>query len=104
NRSVSPPNEVAGNTLHNRRGTRPSGIQRLEPVATKTKASSREAIIVLGMHRSGTSAVSGVLAKLGAQAPRSLMPPTQDNPRGYWESSELMKFHDRVLESAGHRW
>lgn len=73
-------------------------------MATKTKASSREAIIVLGMHRSGTSAVSGVLAKLGAQAPRSLMPPTQDNPRGYWESSELMKFHDRVLESAGHRW
>lgn len=70
----------------------------------KTKPGSREALIVLGMHRSGTSALSGVLVKLGAQAPGSLMPPTQDNPRGYWESTALMKFHDRVLESAGIRW
>ena len=64
----------------------------------------RQALIVLGMHRSGTSAVSGVLAKLGAQAPKSLMPPTPANPRGYWESVALMGFHDRILESAGTDW
>lgn len=65
---------------------------------------TRQALIVLGMHRAGTSAISGVLVKLGAQAPKSLMPPTVDNPRGYWESTALMQFHDRILESAGSRW
>ncbi|MDQ3605544.1 MAG: sulfotransferase, partial [Gemmatimonadota bacterium] len=66
--------------------------------------SGRQALLVLGMHRSGTSAVSGVLTHLGAQAPRTLMPPTKDNPRGYWESVELMRLHDQVLSSAGSRW
>lgn len=65
---------------------------------------ARQALIVLGMHRSGTSALSGVLAKLGARPPATLMPSTPDNPRGYWESSALMQFHDDVLESAGTRW
>lgn len=70
----------------------------------KVEKPTRQALIVLGMHRAGTSALSGVLAKLGAQAPKSLMPPTADNPRGYWESTALMKFHDRILDSAGTRW
>lgn len=48
--------------------------------------------------------MGGVLARLGAQAPRSLMVPTADNPRGYFESSELMKLHDQLLRSAGSRW
>lgn len=64
----------------------------------------REALIVLGMHRSGTSALSGVLAKLGAREPRTLMPSTADNPRGYWESVELMRLHDDILASSGSSW
>jgi hypothetical protein len=69
-----------------------------------TKPNPTEALIVLGMHRSGTSALSGVLARLGVQAPKNLIPATPRNPRGFWESVELMKFHDRVLESAGSHW
>lgn len=72
--------------------------------AEEREDKQRQALIVLGMHRSGTSAVSGVFARLGAQPPKSLMPPTPDNPRGYWESSELMKFHDSILQSAGSDW
>jgi hypothetical protein len=72
--------------------------------AKKQKKMTRQAIIVLGMHRTGTSAISGVLAKLGVQAPKSLMPPTPDNPRGYWESTAIMKFNDRILKSAGTQW
>jgi len=64
----------------------------------------RTALLVAGMHRSGTSALGGVLAALGAQPPKSLMPPTKDNPRGYWESSALMQFHNDVLASAGSTW
>lgn len=64
----------------------------------------RQALIILGMHRSGTSALTGTLAKLGAAAPRTLIPATPGNPKGFWESTELMKFHDRLLAAAGSRW
>src|SRR5690606_12006176 len=64
----------------------------------------RQALIILGMHRSGTSALSGTLAKLGAAAPRTLIPANPNNPKGFWESTELMKFHDRLLAAAGSQW
>jgi hypothetical protein len=72
-----------------------------EPVKRK---SPRQAVLVMGMHRSGTSALSGILGKLGVQPPRTLMRPTDDNPRGYWESTKLMVFHDELLRSAGSTW
>jgi hypothetical protein len=56
------------------------------------------------MHRSGTSALSGVLAKLGATPPRSLMAENEYNQRGYWESTPLVILHDAILKSAGSRW
>lgn len=70
----------------------------------KSEAPARQALLVLGMHRSGTSALSGVLASLGAHTPRTLMPVTADNERGYFESSALADFHDELLQSAGGRW
>src|SRR3546814_16295805 len=65
---------------------------------------SRQALIVLGMHRSGTSALAGVLAKLGAQTPKTLMTLQRDNPRGFFESAALAKLHDQLLRSAGSCW
>lgn len=64
----------------------------------------RQALLVPGMHRSGTSALTGVLSHLGAQLPRTLLPNARDNPRGFWESAEVVKFNDRILASAGSRW
>jgi hypothetical protein len=60
--------------------------------------------VVLGMHRSGASAVAGVLTKLGCAAPEHLMPPNVGNARGYFESPLLMRFHDELLASAGSYW
>src|SRR3546814_5662569 len=65
---------------------------------------SRQALIVLGMHRSGTCALAGVLAKLGAQTPKTLMTLQRDNPRGFFESAALAKLHDQLLRSAGSCW
>ena len=56
------------------------------------------------MHRSGTSATAGLLIRLGAQGPASLMAPTVDNPRGFSESEALHGFHERLLQAAGSRW
>lgn len=64
----------------------------------------RRAIVVLGMHRSGTSSVTGALAMLGAAPPRTLMAPAEDNPRGFWESVVLADFNDRLLAAGGSRW
>jgi hypothetical protein len=56
------------------------------------------------MHRSGTSAVSGTLTKLGCGSPKHLMPACRDNPKGFFESVEVAKFNDELLESAGSQW
>jgi glycosyltransferase involved in cell wall biosynthesis len=64
----------------------------------------RQAHIVLGMHRSGTSALTRVLSLLGAAPPRELMPNSEDNPSGYWESRKITQFNNRLLQSAGLRW
>uniref|UniRef100_A0A9E8CKV0 Glycosyltransferase n=1 Tax=Bosea sp. NBC_00436 TaxID=2969620 RepID=A0A9E8CKV0_9HYPH len=64
----------------------------------------REAILVLGMHRSGTSALTGALIRLGATAPATPMAADQGNERGYFESVPFMVLHDQLLASAGSRW
>lgn len=65
---------------------------------------SRTALIVLGMHRSGTSAMSGVLAQMGCDLPKELMPPTDANPKGYFESNKAYYLNDDLLASAGSAW
>lgn len=72
--------------------------------ATGAAPVRRQALLVLGMHRSGTSSFAGLLCMLGAQAPATLEPANEWNEKGYWESRPLMSFHDRLLESAGSVW
>lgn len=64
----------------------------------------KTALVVLGMHRSGTSSVAGTLALLGATVPRTLMPPAADNPRGFWESNVVMTLNDQLLAEQGLSW
>lgn len=72
--------------------------------AQKKRAKPRHGIVVLGMHRSGTSALSGVLGKLGCDLPRNLMPANEFNPRGYFESLKIYKMNDSILASGGSSW
>ena len=65
----------------------------------------RRAILVLGMHRSGTSVLTGMLAALGAFPGRRLIaadPST--NPTGFWEDEEIVRLNDGLLEYLGTRW
>jgi hypothetical protein len=63
-------------------------------------------VYVLGMHRSGTSAVTRVVNLLGVPIGREqrLMPIQPDNPAGFWEHLALMQVNDAVLERLGGAW
>jgi len=56
------------------------------------------------MHRSGTSAFSGVACALGASAPNTLLPASSANAHGYWESLPLLLLHNELLASADSSW
>ena len=71
-----------------------------EPVTEVNK----QAILVLGMHRSGTSALTELLSTMGAKAPLTPLKATHENVRGYWESKPLMVAHDAFLEKHGTSW
>jgi glycosyltransferase involved in cell wall biosynthesis len=71
----------------------------------KARKPTRRAVVVLGMHRSGTSAVARCLSLLGLELPRSPMAPNEANPLGHWgESTELYDIHEELLEAAGSAW
>jgi hypothetical protein len=75
-------------------------IEPSKPVPSR----DRKVILILGMHRSGTSAVAGVVNALGAAGPRTLMAADEFNPRGYFESGALSVAFDEILASAGSYW
>lgn len=66
--------------------------------------SGRRAVLVLGMHRSGTSAIARAISLTGFALPRTLMQPTAANKEGFWESDVLMDIHERILKACGSRW
>ncbi|RUX75753.1 glycosyltransferase [Mesorhizobium sp. M7A.F.Ca.US.006.04.2.1] len=77
-----------------------------EPKARKAKpkAARRTCIMVLGMHRSGTSALTRAISLLGAELPKNLLGANPTNPTGHWEPSKLIALHDQMLAEAGSRW
>ena len=65
---------------------------------------ARTAILVLGMHRSGTSALARLIGYLGAALPADAIDAHSDNARGYWESAAIVKADDQLLRVARSSW
>ncbi|WP_287810384.1 glycosyltransferase [Pseudomonas sp.] len=63
--------------------------------------SKKKVIIVLGMHRSGTSALTRGLGALGIHLGDSLYPAADDNPTGFWEDKDVIAINDRLLRELG---
>jgi len=61
----------------------------------------RTAIVVLGMQRSGTSALTRALSLLGASLPRNLVARGLGNETGHWEPDAAIRLNDEILERAG---
>ena len=62
------------------------------------------ALLILGMHRSGTSAVAGACALRGVYLGTDLMAPAADNPKGFWEHAGVVSVHDKLLNSLDRSW
>jgi glycosyltransferase involved in cell wall biosynthesis len=63
-----------------------------------------QAILILGMHRSGTSALTRVLNLLGAALANRLVRAASDNEPGFWESLDLNEIHEEALAALGSSW
>lgn len=65
----------------------------------------KRCILVVGMHRSGTSALTRVLSLLGTDLPNNLMPPVAgNNDLGFWESQDICSVNEGIFASVGSCW
>ncbi|MDC0310011.1 glycosyltransferase [Synechococcus sp. AH-551-J03] len=61
-------------------------------------------VLVLGMHRSGTSLLGGVLQHLGLDLPGEVIAADQHNPAGYFEWDQIVAIQERLLIDLEHWW
>jgi len=76
----------------------------VRPLSRDVEQLNKTVVMVLGMHRSGTSSAAGTLVRLGAAAPRHLIAPNPGNERGFWESGVIMDLNDAILAAGGSDW
>ena len=63
-------------------------------------------ILVMGMHRSGTSMVSRILNLMGCyySSEDQVMLPAEDNPKGFWERKDVMDLNNKILHDHQATW
>ena len=62
-------------------------------------------LLVVGMHRSGTSALCAALHASGASFGTSLLDPMSGvNDEGFWEDEAVVALNERLLEQLGYHW
>src|SRR5271165_506698 len=64
--------------------------------AISSAVQRRPIVLVLGMHRSGTSLCSHILSAFGLDMADDIRADAT-NARGHWERWEIVEFHDRIL-------
>ena len=82
-----------------------SGTSRMAATEGEAQRVGGPWVLVLGMHRAGTSAMTGALAELGMTLPPGpdLIRGMPDNPVHY-ESRALITVNDRILAALGSPW
>jgi glycosyltransferase involved in cell wall biosynthesis len=61
-------------------------------------------VVVLGMHRSGTSALTRCLNLVGMDLGSHLLSPAKMNAKGFWEHGDAVRINDQLLEALGLYW
>ena len=65
-----------------------------------------DGVVILGMHRSGTSAIAGMLSMRGLHlgSVDSLLPPKPDNTLGFFERIDVMQANDLLMRFQNITW
>lgn len=66
--------------------------------------SKRTLVVVLGTHRGGTSVIARGLEVLGVDLGNHLMPPGDENPKGYWEDLDINLLNIEILSFLKRDW
>jgi len=62
-------------------------------------------VVVLGMHRSGTSAITRGLQVMGVNLGNQLMPPVAgNNEKGFFEDTAVSSINSELLGAMGQDW
>jgi hypothetical protein len=69
----------------------------VSPAAQTENPGRRVALFVLGMNRSGTAALTGLLSLCGATLPAGLVGAMADNPLGYFEPRKANYLNEAIL-------
>ena len=64
----------------------------------------RTALVVTGMHRSGTSLLANLLREAGVAVGDRLYGPNAFNPKGHFEDEEFLDLHEAILKFNGTTW
>ena len=70
----------------------------------KAEAPPRTCVLVLGMHRSGTSAVTRMINLLGVSLPKDVVGASESNQAGHWEAESLVDINDQMLYEGASSW
>lgn len=62
------------------------------------------ALCILGMHRSGTSLITGICNLLGVEIGSDFLEANQDNEKGFWEHRAVIETHEDLLKHLGSGW
>ncbi len=64
----------------------------------------KNCLVVLGMHRSGTSAFTGILDLLGVNLGTKMLETQPDNPKGFFENKYVVLANDCILDTLKASW
>jgi hypothetical protein len=71
---------------------------------SNASSGNRKVIVVVGMHRSGTSLCMQVLQQLGVRVNDELLSADANNERGYLEDRNVVELNDQILGTLGVTW
>jgi hypothetical protein len=69
-----------------------------------SKYTEKTVVVVLGMHRSGTSAVTRGLSAFGVSLGSNLLPANDGNSKGYWEDADIVSLNEDLLSALNNSW
>jgi hypothetical protein len=75
-----------------------------EPIFRQASREKQRIVVVLGMHRSGTSLLANLLSVLGVDLGEDLLPGDPGNELGYWENENIYRIQDALMNHVAREW